>query len=564
MSGVQRDEEVLSKLGLQEQYLCSDESDDMAAYIIDLKEYIQNDKNENGINVPRFGLLSFKARNTPFYVYDHPALLKKTNTAFTDGVHIFFAAGFLRTLALEDQKSDGAEFSTEVLGLHELMHMLLGHTQRLKQFPHHIANKAEDLVINSKIQLAFPVMKWGKTISELGLGFKAGEVEKYAVLAEETVAHQLMEEEKKKKKDGGGGSGGNGDKEDGKPSGKGQSGGQPSDQDSGGEPEPDPEGKNGWSDTHTMTLEDLIKTLEDAGLQNVIDKLQLPPSDNIEEIGRLEKEVEMKDIEAIERAASMRAALGDKMPGGHIIDAAAERIKGLRDGKMTWKLGIREEILGAGMDFRVSDEEPDMVYYLDQRDTNFEPIYVGSYLPHAPQEVVVCILDTSGSVGPELMKKLLSEILTLKKGVSGVTDTASEVILLSADTVLRGEPIEINESNMEEFLENGINIYGRGGTNIAHCIKQTLGLDFLKDKKIRSLVYLSDGEDHPPTKKELGDIIEKYSMAYIFPKSGMNQEWINNTRDYARCYVLEDESEINLTPEQLSETTPNTSKNKLR
>lgn len=562
MSGVVKEEKNVEG---QETYLCSDENDDMADEIRDVMQFILGTKLENGIPIPRYGLLSLEAAITPVYVYDHPAFLKVTNTAFTDGVHVFVYAGFLRKLCEEENESKGTEYGAEPLLLHELMHKLLGHTHRLAQFPKDIANKAEDLVINSKLQLSFQQMKWTKTISELGLGFKPSEAEKYATMAEETIARQLMADEEKKKQQQQQQQGqGQGQPQNGQgggqpQNGQGQQGGQPQDGQPGGQ------GGEEWSDMHTIPLEELIRICEENGLQNILDKLELPNSDQIEEIAKIEENVQMKQIENIQKAAAQKNALGGKYPGAHIVDAAAERIKGLTEGKLDWKLGLKEWILGQGMKFRVSDEEPDLLYYVDGDEMGLDnEIYIGSPLPHSPEEVVLCLVDTSGSMDQKILKQCLSEVLTLKKGVSGVADTASEVILLSADTVLRGEPIIIDENNVEELLANGVNIFGRGGTDLGRSLKAALNLPLLKEKKISSVLYFTDLCDTPPVQADFQEALDKgVQLAFVTAPHTYSEEFAKAVKGFARVYPIEEGITVDLTENAMDQPV-NTRQNKMK
>lgn len=542
--------------GSERAQLCSDASDDMAEVMSDLKQIMGGTIIEQGIVLPRYGLLSLKAANTPMYVYDHPAFEKVTNTAFTDGVHIFVCAKFLRKLVEEEEASSMTEYGAEPLIMHELMHMLLGHVTRqsLKMFPPDISNKATDLVINSKLELAFK-MKWVKTLNEVGLGFKAGDAEKYGTLSEETVARKLMAElddpTKKKKKD----------PKDGNKGQKGQGGGGGSSQGqkgSGGDNESgdggDQNGKSEeWSDTHTIELEDLIKILEENGLEHIKEILELPDSDNMEEIAKIEENITLKDIECIEKAAAQKSQVGGKYPGSHIVDAAAERIRGLTEGKLGWKLGLKEWILGSGMNFRNSEEEADMLYHLEPKDMGLgDPIYIGSPIPHAPEEAILCLIDTSGSVDPKMMKDFLSEVLTLKKGASGVSDTASKVILLSADTVLRGEALEITEENVDQLLEQGVNVFGRGGTDLANSLDQASNLDLVKANKVTSVVYFTDLCDIPPPKARFQKYIDKGTQfAYVTTPHMMSEEFAKGVKDYARVYVIEEGTEVDLTENSL-------------
>lgn len=549
---------VVKKEVEENQYICSDANDDMAEIMVEVKKLMSGTKLDGGYVIPRYGLLSLKAANTPMYVYDHPALEKITNTAFTDGVHIFVCAKFLRKLVQEEDDSKGTEFACEPLIMHELMHMLLGHTHRLRMFPKDIANKAEDLVINSKLQLGFPQMKWTKTISELGLGFKASEAEKYAVLSEETVARMLIEEDSKKK-----------DKKDGKDGKKGQQGqGQGGKQQGGKGGKGDQEGGEGsqggkgdqeggeeWSDTHTVTLEDLIKTLEEAGLQNILETLELPASEDIDQIAKIEENTQLKDIECIEKAAAQKAAIGGKYPGGHIVDAAAERVKGLTEGKLEWKLGLREWILGGGMRFKHFEDEADQLYYLEASEMGLtDEIYMGSPVPHSPEETVLCLIDTSGSVDQKMLRQFISEVLNLKKGVSGVSDTASKVILLSADTVLRGQAVEIDENNVDEMLEAGVQVFGRGGTDLAGSLDMAMNLELIKSQKIASVVYFTDLCDVPPPRERFEKYLEKgMRFAYITTPHTYSEEFAKAVSAYARVYPIEDGVAVDLTEEALSQ-----------
>ncbi len=556
---------IVKQVQQEEQYLCSDINDDMAEVMVELKKYMGGTKLEQGYMLPRYGLLSLKAAITPMYVYDHPSLEKITNTAFTDGVHIFVCAKFLRKLVEEEENSKNTEFGCEPLLMHEIMHMLLGHTHRLRMFPKDIANKAEDLVINSKLQLGFPTMKWTKTISELGLGFKASEAEKYAVLSEETVARMLMaDEDKTKKKSDSKGDGkgqGQGQGQKGQKGQQGQNGkGDPSSGEGGGEG-----GEEEWSDMHTVTLQELIETLQEAGLDNVLEKLELPTADCVEEIAKIEENTLLKDIECIEKAAAQKAALGGKYPGGHIVDAAAERIKGLTDGKLEWKLGLREWILGGGMRFKHFEDEADQIYYLDASEMGLsDQIYLGSPVPHSPEEVVLCLIDTSGSVDQKMLRAFISEVLTLKKGVSGVSDTASQVILLSADTVLRGQAVEIDDSNVDELMDSGVNVFGRGGTDLAGSLDMAMNLELIKTKKIASVVYLTDLCDTPPPMSRYEKYLEKgIKFAFVTLPNTYSEEFAKAVKDYARVYAIEDGATVDLSEEALSQPV-NTRGTKLR
>lgn len=541
------------------------ENDVIAEQIQDLKLWMGGDKMESGYLVPRYGLLSLKMRNTPLYAYDHPALVKISNTAFTDGVHIFIAAQFLQQLNKESDRASGMEQGAEPLILHELMHMLMNHTRRLRQFPKDIANQAEDLSINAKLQAGFPEIRWVASLREAGLSFKQGEMERYAKLAEETIARELMEKRQKDKdqKDQGQGPG-----ESGKSGGKGQpqkGKGQPNgkgDPSEGGE-----KGENGgdekdWDNNHTVSLEDLIDTLSENGMGHILEKLELPESsDDIEKIGEIEEGVKLKDIDAIQKAAAQKAQLGGKYPGAHIVDSCAELVKGFTEGKLQWKLGLKNFMFGDGMRFRYTEAEAGDLYYIDPKDMGMDlEIFIGADLPHRPEEIVLCLIDTSGSVSQEMLRSFLSEIFNLKRENSGVGDTASEIVVISADTVVRGNAIEITEDNADEMMDKGVGLSGRGGTDLANDLRQTMKLPIFEDKKISAVVFFTDLCDTPPKKS---DFPSNLPLCFVTTPHTMSEEFAKAVKDFARVYPIEDGIEIDLTDDHLA-TPLNTRKTKVR
>lgn len=542
------------------------ENDDIADQIQELKLWVSGDKMESGFLVPRFGLLSLKMRNTPMYAYDHPALMKLSNTAFTDGVHIFFAADFLRQLNKEEDATKGMEQGAVPLALHELMHMLMNHTRRLTQFPKDVANEAEDQSINAKLQTGFPEIRWVPSLREVGLAFRQGDVERYAKMAEETIAREILEQRKDNNKKNGKGDGKGQGGKGGKPQSGGGSGQQQQQQ--GGQDQQDQDQqdqqeqeKDGWDNNHTVTLEELVDILNENGLDQILEKLELPQSsEEVEEIAKIEENVRLKDIDAIQKAAAQKAQLGGKYPGAHIVDSCAELVKGFTEGKLQWRLGLKSFMFGDGMRFRYTEVEPGDIYYVDPKEMNLDTeIFVGSDLPHKPEEVVLCLIDTSGSVDQSQLKAFLSEIFSLKRENAGVGDTASEVIVLYADTVLRGEAVEITEDNVDELMEKGIGVNGRGGTDLANGLRSAMKLPLLKEKKISSVCFFTDLCDTPPKKS---DFPANMPLCFITMPHTMSEEFARAVKDFARVYPIEAGGEVDLTEDHL-QTAVNTRKRKV-
>ena len=201
----------------------------------------------------------------------------------------------------------------------------------------------------------------------------------------------------------------------------------------------------------------MIDTLNENGLGHILEKLELPESsEDVDQIGKIEEGVRLKDIDAIQKAASQKAQMGGKYPGAHIVDSCAELVKGFTEGKLQWKLGLKSFMFGEGMKFRYTEAEAGDLYYVDPKDMGLNmEIFIGADLPHRPEEIVLCLIDTSGSVSQEMLKSFLSEIFGLKRENAGVGDSASEVVVVSADTVVRGG-IEITEDNVDELMRKGL------------------------------------------------------------------------------------------------------------
>lgn len=540
----------------------------------------------DGMLVPRYGVLSLLARSTPFFVYGHPALKKLCKTAFTDGLHVFVSDTLFEKLIQEEDKANGTEEGLVPLMMHELMHKLFNHTKRLRAFPSDVANIATDLSINTRLQKGFPEIKWVPSLRETGLGFAPGEMERYLELSEESIARDIMQERLKNppqkpkpgdqpgdqkgqgspqpgqgKAPGQQGSPGSGQPgqgqagppqpgQSGKPQpGQGQSGAPGGDEAAGGSEPADGFGEEG--DNHLIDLPTLIKVLEEAGLTEALAKMGLPSSDDVEGIGAVEDEATMRQVEAVQKAASQLAQMGNgKYPGAHIVDCAADMVRGFTKGKLSWRLALRELIFGDGDKHRSSMEEPSSVYYVDEvTGTLGTELYLPVELPFKSQETVLVLVDTSGSVSEADLRAFYSEIFELKTASQGFGDSASEVIVLSADTVLRGEPIEITDANVDELLQTGIKAHGRGGTDLGHSLAQAVNLPMMKEKNIKAVIYMTDLYDRIPQYKDLGLKTDDVTIVYVAaPTTGSQHvaEFAKGVESYARVVEIEEGLEVDL------------------
>jgi predicted metal-dependent peptidase len=555
-----------------------DMADMMHEYLVFLRGNTIIDKG-NSV-APRFGVLSLISMHTPIFVYDHPRFKKVANTAFTDGIHVFVDADFMRKLVTQENDTDGRQSGVIFLLLHELMHKLYYHVDRLKNYPPIIANIAEDMVINGKLVKGFnlnPV----KLLQETGHGMKPEEADKFYKMAEEVVAEMLLLQERQKKKKeekqqkgqkgqgGGSGSGqsqeGDGEGDDGEEQDNGPSQGGGKEKDKNGKGGKDGKEDEEYSPIHHITPEELLEILEEEGLHDTVGKaLNLPKSDDVEGIGKKKDQAKLNDVDAIQTAISQAGKANGQYPGQHIAEEAAELVAGLQKGKIQWKLGIRKHFLGDGLRLKETDDEAAVPWYLTKESMGVDPFYFGALVPQAPDETVLCLVDTSGSTsGGDMRQQFLSEALNLKKGVSSTGDTAREVILMSADTVLRGEPLIINEHNVNKLMNEGVPIFGNGGTDFARCLKQAMEVPMMKKKKIKSVIYFTDCCDNPPRRADFEDYINKGVRIVFVTTPGMfSEQWNRDVSTFSEVYCIEEGTVANLDKKD-GDYNANTRKNRM-
>lgn len=309
---------------------------------------------------------------------------------------------------------------------------------------------------------------------------------------------------------------------------------------------------NGENDRHIYDMKDVVEALEAEGLGNVVKALNLPQSGDSEAMEQLQEQADMRKMEAVQRATAQMAQHGSKYPGGHIVESASEFITGMTRGKLSWKMAIRQALFGDGMKFKYNSDELGAPYFVDEiEEIVGVRIPIGQDLPFKPDEAVLAMVDTSGSVQNEDLRAFISEILELKTASQGMGDSASEVIVLSADTVLRGEPIEITDANAAEYMSKGVPLFGRGGTDLAEAVRQASKLDLFKDKKIKSVVYFTDLFDRAPKFAELG-LPEGTSVTYVAAPSttagsaAYQEEFAKSVEDYAVVVSIREGIEVNL------------------
>lgn len=595
-------------------------NDDMAYYMSQkyytflcgsaVKSVTNQDGGSRAMNLPRFGILSMLAETTPVIVYDHPAFKEIANTAFTDGTHIFIDADFMRKLMNQEIESNHTESGVIFLLLHELMHKLYLHIDRLKTYDPRLANIAEDYVINGKL-----IKNYGLNpvplLREVGVGMSPEDAAKYSVMAEETVAEMLLLKERNKKKkqdeqqDKGQGQGGdpdsggqpgdgdgegdsNGNEADGdspangqgkpgkgngkgKGSGKGQKEDDPKGGGQGSENSEDEENGNGqeegdeYSPIHHIPPEELSEIMHREGLGDTAKRLNIPSPDDAEGLAKKREGSKMNITDAVQNALAANDRAEGQMPGAHIAEEAAMLIDGLNKGVMSWKMKIKEVALGAGMKEVKSEEVPGDIYYLPDdalgdASIGLNQIYLPGRVPAQSDEVVLCLVDTSGSTSGEGMREaFLSEAVSIQDATAN-NETAKEVIIWSADTTLRGEPQSITRTNMRQFLNSGVKVFGNGGTDFARCLKEAIAHPMMKNKKIRDVIYFTDCCDSPPRREDYAEFLDAGGKLTWITTPGMwNEAFNKGVEGWSTVHCIEEGTVVDL---DRKEEVANTRKNR--
>jgi hypothetical protein len=128
---------------------------------------------------------------------------------------------------------------------------------------------------------------------------------------------------------------------------------------------------------------------------------------------------------------------------------------------------------------------------------------------------VLCLVDNSRfDYGVHLRKVFLQEALNVEKNEGG-----KEIILMSADSVIRGEPVLINKNNVNKLKDTGIPIFSESNDFVL-CLKHALNSSVMKDKNLGTVIYFSDSPEQIPTKAEFEEYLNKGVNIYFTTTSG--------------------------------------------
>lgn len=466
--------------------------------------------------LPRYGLLSLLSRDTPGYVYTHPALATVCATAFTEGTHVFFYAPFLEALVESERKHLG-KLERVPLWLHEVSHKLYAHHERLHNFPHAIANQAKDTSINPRIvrMLAEQHQAPGPIFGQ-GCGLQdAQAIERYSRLSEEQIARELMQMA---------------------PVVPAQS--TDPDARAGGA-----EGYGAPADDHTLTLKEFIELLErNPDLGYVKGLLALPDSDDAKTLREIEQRNLAETAQKVHYAKSLMRQHGERYPGRHVDSYAVEVLDQLAEPKIAWKASLRELLAGHGTHLTYTPDYPGRLFYVDPRDMNLtSELYTGSPIPARPDSAVLVVVDTSGSVDRTLLQAFFAEVLGIVQRAGGI----GEVVAYCADTALRAKPLRVTPANVSQFLKH-VEVYGRGGTDFVTPLRELWAHpDIQREKRrFKALLYFTDLGARPPARRDLPADLPP--LAFVTTPGCFDRGFADAVRDYARVVEIRSKTVIDL------------------
>ena len=252
-----------------------------------------------------------------------------------------------------------------------------------------------------------------------------------------------------------------------------------------------------------IPLEELIRRLREAKREDLIETMGLPKpedKDYKERLKNLRDRTENMIKQSISKAKQIEDRTGS-LPGSHIADEADAYVQVELKKKLDWKFYLRKRLFGDGPRTTRDKEMPDILYFNDDLTAELgQPYYEESLISYKNTDAILVLVDTSGSMSfNNALIDSLSEIFALQASAKRKY-SAPKVVLLWADTVIRGEPMIITKENYKSFItDNKVKVSGLGGTDIIGSINEALNNELIKKEvlgelKVKDVVVFSDLE----------------------------------------------------------------------
>jgi hypothetical protein len=288
---------------------------------------------------------------------------------------------------------------------------------------------------------------------------------------------------------------------------------------------------------HMIDDKKLAEGLKKRGYGDIVDELNLgqTPDQAMQTIRE----------SAMSEAAKERSRIGAAYPGSHVAEYYAEVVKPSRDYAITWDRRVKEFIAGTGPVMSRSIDEPGIINFIDAEDMNMteeDRVYMAGMLPQKPEGIYIWMFDTSGSVDKVRLAQLIALGISARQSAD---DLAPELMLVGADTVMRGTPQELDDDTLLDIMENGYEFAGRGGTDIVVPLNQIMKWARDNGIKIDGIVYSTDLGLSPVDPEDLPEDLPALMVVALPEDFASAQHVVENLRDVAEVVVIEPTMELN-------------------
>jgi len=452
---------------------------------------------------PSFGPYGLKMPTTPIFVFDRPELIPVFgHTMLTDSAHVFIYLPFLRFLV--NEFNEEGTYGLPLCLAHELGHMMMNHKDRHLALPadkysHSDVNCAMDAELNIPLyddfNETYPV---GTFFSTALWGVQPDQRDRWRHLAFEEMIDEIPQEKEKLKKEqqqkqqAAQDKKGEPSPEQGNDSADGES--QPGESQPGegqpGEGDPELSPSNGDTlDKHITDMEEMVeqitKIAQETGDDSLLEALakagiikkkdidaikqsvesgQGLPSRLAGELQQIEDAAKSSSRQAIQQAQDLHEKMGGSMPGSHSVDYMVSRIRADEEPNITWQSVLRKKVQGIGAQRQNDNNKANSLSYLRAQDLGIKkrmPYLPGKTMAKTTVRIRAAV-DTSGSMSAERdLVEAAAELIGLANQLN------AELYVYSIDTTIRDYPALLTADDLERIVDQGINFFGRGGTDIA-------------------------------------------------------------------------------------------------
>lgn len=290
---------------------------------------------------------------------------------------------------------------------------------------------------------------------------------------------------------------------------------------------------------HEVSMEKVKEVLEKHGYGDFLDTVVKPGSFDPAQMDVL--------LEAAMSEAQLEhTRLGSYYPGAHIDEYMREVVKPALKHRVAWRQRTMEFLQGEGPLLSRSFDEQSILSLLDPADLGMEedemPILPG-LIATKPEGRIAVLVDSSGSMDEGRLVEAVSFVLALQKSSN---DMAPEIDVFSADTSLRGEPIEINADTVDRMANEGVAIFGRGGTEITGPLNQIVAYAEEKQVKYSAILYITDFGLNAPEASMLPRELPKLMFLGIPSDYAASSAVIAKLREYSEVVCIDKNMDLNM------------------